>query len=216
MPFGLRGGVEMDILELLSGQLNSQKTLSRLGKSVGADSSQVQQLAQIAMPTLLQALGRNASTDQGARSLAGALDQHSDDGVDDIDDFLDRVDTNDGAKMLQHIFSGKSQRVETRLAAKTGMDSGQVSGLLTQLAPLLLGTLGQTKKRQNLDSGGIAELLGQLLGQGDGAGSTTAARGSSAAGGGGLMSMLTEFLDADDDGSIVDDVGNLLGGLFKQ
>ena len=33
---------------------------------------------------------------------------------------------------------------------------------------------------------------------------------------GDLMGMLTNFLDADKDGSIVDDAMNLLGGLFKK
>jgi len=56
--------------------------------------------------TTAGALGRNANTSEGAAALAGALDRHQDDQVDDVDGFLNNVNTNKGAKMLQHILAG--------------------------------------------------------------------------------------------------------------
>ena len=103
--------------------------------------------------------------------------------------------------MLQHIFAGNNDRVQNNLAKQTGLETGQVSGLLTQLAPLLLGALGQQKKQQNLDTSGIPVLLSGLSQQG---------------GDSGLMGMVTNLLDSDNDGSIVDDVGNLLQGFLKK
>ena len=64
----------MDIFKLLNEQMNDRETLDKLGGSVGAAPDQVQQLAQIGLPALLQALGRNAATSEGAASLASALD----------------------------------------------------------------------------------------------------------------------------------------------
>ena len=191
----------MDILKLINGQINNQNTLKKLGQSVGVEPSQVQKLAQLGMPALLQALGRNASSSEGATALAGALEQHQDDNVDDVEGFLNNVSTDDGAKILQHIFAGNNDRVQNNLAKQTGMGTGQVAGLMTQLAPLLLGALGQQKKKQNLDSSGIAGLLSGLTEQG---------------GKSGLMGMVTNLLDSDNDGSVVDDVGNLLKGFLKK
>lgn len=191
----------MDILKLITEQMNDQDTLKKLGQSVGAEPSQVQQLTQLGMPALLQALGRNASTSEGASSLAKALEQHQDDDVEDINGFLNNVNKEDGAKILQHIFAGNDGRVQNNLARKTGLESGQVSDLMAQLAPLLLGALGQQKKQKNLDASGIPGLLGGLLEQG---------------GNKGVMGMVTNLLDSDNDGSIVDEVGGILKGFLKR
>ncbi len=192
----------MDIFKLLNEQMNDRDTLDKLGRSVGARPSQVQQLAQIGLPALLQALGRNASTSEGAASLDHALHQHQGDDVDDLDGFLNNVDREDGAKMLQHIFAGNNVRVQDKLAQKTGMETNQVSGLMAQLAPLLLGALAQQKKQQHVDQSGIAGMLGGLMKQG---GNTN-----------NLMGMAMDLLDADNDGSIADDLGGLFKGFMKR
>ena len=194
----------MDILDLITSQLNNPDVLNQLGGKVGASPDQVQKLAQLGLPTMLEALNRNASNPEGAQSLAGALDNHQIDTHDDISGFLNNVDTNDGAKILGHMFSDKGGRVQNNLSQQTGLDGGQVSNLLSQFAPLLLGMLGSQKKQQGLDAGGVADMTSQLtrmLGQ---------------SGGGNLMGLASKFLDADNDGSIIDDVGGLLGKIFKK
>lgn len=194
----------MDLMNLLSNQLLNQDVLGKLGNSVNADPSQVQKLAQLGLPALMEALKRNASTEEGANALAGALEQHQDDNVDDVEDFLQKVDDNDGAKMLSHIFADKNDSVQNSLAKKTGLDVSQVTGLMTKFAPLLLGALGNQKKAQNLDASGIAGLTSQIsqsLGQ---------------SGGGGLMNIAASLLDSDKDGDVMDNLGGLLGGLFKK
>lgn len=148
----------MDILTILTKQLSDPKALEQLGKSAGARPDQVEQLTKNALPTLLKTLQQNASSPDGAKSLDKAIDDHKDDQIDNIFGFLQNVDTNDGSKMLQHIFSGNKGAVESDLAKKSGLNNNQVSTLLTQLAPLVLGTLGNQKKQgKQLD-------LGSLLG----------------------------------------------------
>ena len=193
----------MDIFKLLNEQMSDSDMLDKLGRSAGAGPLQVQQLAQIGLPALLQALGRNAATSEGAASLASALDQHQDDDVDDLDGFLNNVDREDGAKMLQHIFGGNNARVENKLAQKTGMEMNQVSGLMAQLAPLLLGALAQQKKQQNVDQSGITDMLGGLLQQSAGSKNN-------------FMNMAMDLLDADNDGSIMDDLGGMFKGFMKR
>lgn len=191
----------MDLFKIITEQVSKPGTLGKLGKSVGMEPSQVKQITELGLPTLLQALSRNSSSSDGASALTAALNQHQDDNVDDVDVFLDNVNTEDGAKMLQHIFAGNSHKVQSNIAKKTGADANQVAGIMTQLAPLLLGSLAQQKKQNNLDSSGVAGLLSGLTEQG----------GSS-----GIMGMVTNFLDADNDGSIVDEVGGLLKGFMKK
>jgi len=189
----------VDISQLISGNLGDSGILNQLGQSVGANPNQVQQLMQLGLPTLTQALAQNASTPAGAQSLANALDQHQDDPVDNLASFFQNVDTADGAKILQHVFGGSTAQVQSNLAQQTGLQTNQVSGLLAQLAPLLLGVLGKQKKEQHLDSSGVAGLLGSLMGQ----------TGNSSA-----MTMATQMLDSSKNGSILDEIGGFLGRLF--
>lgn len=189
----------MDISQLISGNLGDSGILNQLGQSVGANPNQVQQLMQLGLPTLTQALAQNASTPAGAQSLANALDQHQNEPVDNLASFFQNVDTADGAKILQHVFGGSTAQVQSNLAQQTGLQTNQVSGLLAQLAPLLLGVLGKQKKEQHLDSSGVAGLLGSLMGQ----------TGNSSA-----MTMATQMLDSNKNGSILDEIGGFLGRLF--
>ena len=103
--------------------------------------------------------------------------------------------------MLGHIFAGRQQSVNSNLAQQTGLESSQVSGVMAQLAPLVLGALGQQKKEQDLDSTGVAGLLSGLLAQG---------------GGGGLADIAMSLLDADKDGDVMDDVGDMLSSFLKK
>ncbi|MDD2591869.1 MAG: DUF937 domain-containing protein [Erysipelotrichaceae bacterium] len=191
----------MDITKFITQQLSNPKTLSLLGQKINAKPSQVKEAAQLGIPTLLQALTRNTSSQQGARSLAKALDDHQDDNIDDIESFLDHLDPDDAKKMLKHILADKSDRVQTNVAKKTGLQTDQVSNLMTQLAPLLMGALAKQKREEKVDENGLQGLLGGLLNQG---------------GGNDLMGMVSNLLDADDDGNVMDDVGGLLQGFFKK
>ena len=153
----------MDILSIITQQLSDPKALEELGKKAGAQPYQTQKLAQTALPALLKTLQQNASTVDGAKSLNKALEEHKNDKVDDIFTFLQNVDTNDGAKMLQHILGSKNETVQKDMAKKAEMDTNQVATLLTQLAPLVIGMLGNQKKQQKGNSD-LMNLLGGVLG----------------------------------------------------
>ena len=185
----------MDILNLLMGQVSNQDTLTQLGKSVGANQTQVNSLVQNALPTLLSALNKNASSSSGAQSLMSALCQHEDDDVSDISNFLSSVDTKDGSKILSHILGSKTSNVQNKLAQTSGLDASQVTGLLSQLAPLLLSTLGTQKKQNN--SFDIGSLLGSSSQSNN------------------IMGLASQFLDSDNDGDIMDDLGNLAKKFMK-
>ena len=194
----------MDIMELIMSQLNNKDALAELGKKVGANPSQVKQVTQMGLPTLIKALSNNASTPKGAEALAGALDQHKDDDINDIIRYIKNVDTEDGRKILNHVLANKNQNVQTRLAKQAGLETSQVTGLMSQLAPLLLGALGQQKKKENLDATGISSLtslLSDSMGKKDDSG---------------IMGMVSQLLDSDKDGDILDDVSGIIGSILKK
>lgn len=120
--------------------------------------------------------------------------------------FSGGVDENvktDGGNILNHVLGQKKQGVEQVIGQKAGLDVNSVDNILKVAAPILMGILGQQAKQKNVNSqSDITSLLGGLLG------------GSSAQN---EQSFLEKILDADGDGSIIDDVaGMLLGGNKKK
>ena len=126
-----------------------------------------------------------------------------------------------GGAILGHVFGGKQGNVAATLGKSTGLQSGQILQLLALLAPIVMGVLGrQNKQSGGLDQGGLADILG-------GAFQKSAAQAppsvTQSAGAGGIGDLLSSVLDANHDGSVMDDLmkqgggilGSLLGGPKK-
>ncbi|GAA3589192.1 DUF937 domain-containing protein [Flavivirga amylovorans] len=206
------------ILDLLNSDLG-KTIISGVAGQTGQDESKTGSVLTMALPVLMQAMKRNSATPQGAEGLLSALNNKHDGSI--LDNlgglFGGGVDSNvldDGGKILGHVLGGKQQNVENALSQKSGMDAGSVAQILKVAAPILMGVLGKQSRQQNVsNSSGIESLLGGLLG-----GNSQKQE----------QSFLESILDADGDGSVIDDVagmvlggdkkksglGGLLGGLF--
>lgn len=191
----------MDIFRIISDQILKDSVISKIGKSVGVEPNKVEQIVRLGMPTILQALGRNASTSNGKLELSAALDQHQDDKIGNIEGFLDNVDSKDGLKILSHAFQDKNGLVQNNLAKKVGLNGIQVSGILALLAPLLMGIISQEKKKQKVETANIPALINSML---------------SPDGEHNAMDMFSNLLDSDKDGDVMDDLGKIFSGLFKK
>jgi len=190
----------MDAVKIITEQINSKAILGQLGKSVGAKPAEVKKVTELGLPTLVKALQTNLKTPAGAAALSKALDDHGNDSVENISGFLENVDLKDGAKILKHVFSGDDKKVQNNIAKQVGLKSSQVSGIMSQLAPVLIGALASQKKEQSLGVSGISDLLDILSGQ---------------LGGGGLMNIVAAILGTGGGGDILSQVGGLLGKLIK-
>ncbi|RKE95274.1 DUF937 domain-containing protein [Ichthyenterobacterium magnum] len=194
------------ILDLLNSDLG-KTIISGVAGSTGQDQNKTGALLSMALPVLMQGMKRNASTPQGAEGLMGALNKHDGSILDNLDGFfgggVDDDAVNDGGKILGHVLGNKQQGVEKILSQKSGIDMASVGNILKVAAPILMGVLGkQTKQQQVQSPSGIENVLGGLLG------------GNSAKE---EQSFLEKILDADGDGSVIDDVaGMVLGGASKK
>ncbi|MFD0835777.1 DUF937 domain-containing protein [Mariniflexile aquimaris] len=195
------------ILDLLNSDLG-KSIISGVAGQTGQDESKTSSVLTMAMPVLMQAMKRNAASPQGAESLLGALNSKHDGSIlDNLSGlFGGGVDSNvldDGGKILGHVLGGKQQHVANALSQKAGIDADSVSQILKVAAPILMGMLGSQAKQQNVNNAsGIEGLLGGLL------------SGSSSKN---EQSFLESILDADGDGSVIDDVaGMVLGGSKKK
>lgn len=184
-------------------EIISQIPLSSLASRLGVDEATAERAARQALPALLGGLEANARDPQGAASLAQALTRHDSSLVDDGVD-LDRVDTEDGRKIVSNVFGDKREQVVSTLGG-AGLGGslvpggvgggGMIAKLLPMLAPIVMAYLakkagaGAAGAAPKDGGGGLGDLLGGLLGGGSG----------SSGGGGGL-------------GDILGGLGGLLGG----
>tara|TARA_R110000751_G_scaffold302151_2_gene415986 strand:- start:60 stop:695 length:636 start_codon:yes stop_codon:yes gene_type:complete len=206
------------ILDLLNSDLG-KTIISGVSGSTGTDESKTGSVLTMALPVLMKAMERNASTPEGAEGLMSALNNKHDGSIlDNLSGLFgggvnDDV-KNDGDKILNHVLGNKKQGVEKILGEKSGLDMGSVANILKVAAPILMGVLGKQKAQNNVSSSSdLGGLLGGLLGGND-------AKEE--------QSFLEKILDADGDGSVIDDVagmvlgsagkkgglGGLIGGLF--
>ena len=186
--------------------LMQQLPIDQIAARLGVDSAEAQSASRQALTALVGGMGANAQDPAGALSLRDALAQHADD-PDDFD--VDRVDENDGNKIVGHIFGGNADAVVNQLGGLGGSGgSSLMSKLLPLLAPLVLSYLAKNVLGKGAGStapggggGGLGDILGGLLG----------------GGGGGLGDLLGGVLGGDrpagSAGGSGVDVGDILGGL---
>jgi hypothetical protein len=202
------------LLDLLNSDLG--KTLvSNASSQLGQDEGKTSSALTAALPLILGAMKNNAATPQGAEGLLNALsNKHDGSLLDNLSGMLGNSDVlSDGAGILGHVFGGKQQNVANAIGMKSGMDAGTAMNLLKMAAPVVMAYLGKQKRSQNVTDGhGIGDLLGNMLG------------GQAQK----EQSLITKILDADGDGSVIDDligmaagstkkkggIGGILGGIF--
>ena len=205
------------LLDLLNSPMG-QQLISGVAGQTNQPEDKTANVLSMAMPLILGAMKKNVSTPEGAQGLMSALSSNHSGGILDnigglfgggVDDSV----ISDGAGILGHVFGNKQPQVENALSQKSGLDAGTVAQILKIAAPIVMGYLGKQTAQSNVSDGsGMNALLGSMLG------------GQPQEN----QNLITTLLDADGDGSILDDVagmvmgsnkksgglGGLLGGLF--
>jgi hypothetical protein len=195
------------LLDLLNSPMGKQLISGVAGQTKQSE-DQTASVLSMAMPLLLGAMKKNVSSPEGAQGLMSALSSSKHNGsiLDNLGGlFNGGVDENvmsDGAGILGHVFGNKQPQVENALSQKSGLDAGTVAQILKIAAPIVMGYLGkQTAQSKVSDGSGMNALLGSMLG------------GQPQEN----QSLITTLLDADGDGSILDDVaGMVMGGSKKK
>ncbi len=153
----------MALLDTLAGELLGPKSVGELSKTAGASSEQTQQLVAAALPLLLSGMYQNSATPVGALSLSPALDRHAPEAQKSTSAMLRKADAQDGQKIVKHILGDDEKEVTRKLSKSTGLSQKQVSGMMGQLAPVVLSLIGSHKQEEQTASSGLAGLLGGAL-----------------------------------------------------
>ena len=190
-------------LEALLGLLQGQD-IGNLASQVGGNEGEAKKGVMAALPAMLAALGKNAGTEKGAEELNNALEKKHDGSIlDNLSGYLSNPDLKDGAGILNHLFGNQTSNVANAVSQSSGLDTNGSMKMLQMLAPILMGMLGQQKKQNNLDAKGLGSLTSML-----------ASNFGSEAGTSGIIETVTNLLDANKDGNVVDDIMGMVGKFF--
>ena len=147
----------MSLLDTVLGALGQEQT-RQISQSIGAEPAQTAAGIQSALPLLLSGLSHNAGQPGGAQSLLRALGQHDGQALDTLRDG-GKLDTQDGQKIVGHIFGNHAPQAAQTVGGGSGLDLSSATQLLSTLAPLVMGALGRHQRQDSLDVGGLGALL---------------------------------------------------------
>lgn len=196
----------MSLLQLLQQAQNGQG-LSALAEKVGLDQTQAGDLTNLLAPVIGKAAKQQAEGG-GLDAVLGALKGEDQAALfDDATQAASPEGAAQGANFLNGLLGENGTNALAEQAAeRTGIGMEQIMAFLPALGAMAQGGLQKQVPDASIDAlqaaqsqggGGLMGLVGGLLG------------GSS--GGGPDLSALTSLLDADGDGSVVDDIMEKLG-----
>ena len=195
----------MNLSELLNSPAVAS-VVANVSSQFGLDQKQASSAINTVLPVILEGLNKNASTPQGAESLNNALEsKHNGSLLDNLGAILGGDQSallQDGGGILGHIFGSQLSGVTAATAQKTGIGTDKMGSIFAMLAPVVMAYLGKQKATNQVNAGGLGDMLGGLLGG-----------GSQQKSSGGLQGMVTGLLDKDKDGNVVDDI---LDMFFKK
>lgn len=172
-----RETMSQSLLDQIKGQIGAQ-ALQQLASQVGITEDKAKSAVDASIPALLTGLASNAMSKDGAASLLNALKDHA--GNPNLSNLAAMLSSDavakDGKNILSHILGSQEAVVKEKISAAAGIQADQAGNVLAQLAPIVMGFLGNKVKSEgglNLGTlmsllqseGGIAQgALGGLLG----------------------------------------------------
>ncbi len=178
----------MNLLEMVMGAQGGD-VVSQVANRFQLDEGQARSAMGALIPALSRGISRNASEPQGLDDLIGALANGNHSQYLEQPQKLGEPSTVDeGNGILGHVFGSKdvSRQVAAKASESTGIDSGILKQMLPVLASVAMGAMSKNGFGSAVGAGSVNQLAG---GQDSGIGG-----------------MLASFLDADKDGSVIDDV----------
>ena len=174
----------MDILKLLLG--NSGGMIDAMSQKSGLGANDVEAVISKIAPIFMQKANENFKSDADSSNF---LDMIRRSNLDDMADAPQNISVAEGNELLGVLTGSKenSRALASDVGSQLGISADSIKTLLPMIAPMIAGMLNNQLKASNLQG---------------------------SADSGSMMSMLTQFLDQNKDGSIVDDIFRIAGDFF--
>ena len=174
----------MDILNLLLG--NSSSMIDAMSQKSGLAANDVEAVVSKIAPIFMQKANENFRSDADSSNFLEMIRRSN---LDEMTDTPQNISVAEGNELLGVLTGSKenSNALASDVGSQLGISADSIKTLLPMIAPMIAGMLNNQLKASNLQ------------------GSTD---------NGSMMSMLTQFLDQNKDGSIVDDIFRIAGDFL--
>lgn len=154
----------MNLVDLVTSQLTGD-VLGKLAGLSGASEAQTRSATSAAVPALLSAFGKLASTNSGASSLASSLGGLDLKTLGNLAGLLGGSQASGlgsiGGSLLSSLLGNNLGSLVGTIASFAGMQPGIMKTLLTYLAPIVLGTVANSFKGAKPDAAGLMRLFSE-------------------------------------------------------
>jgi len=174
----------MDILKLLLG--NSSGMIDAMSQKSGLAANDVEAVVSKIAPIFMQRANENFKSDADSSNFLEMIRRSN---LDEMTDAPQNISVAEGNELLGVLTGSKenSRALASDVGSQLGISADSIKTLLPMIAPMIAGMLNNQLKASNLQD---------------------------SADNGSMMSMLTQFLDQNKDGSIMDDIFRIAGNFF--
>ena len=174
----------MDILKLLLG--NSGGMIDAMSQKSGLAANDVEAVISKIAPIFMQRANENFKSDADSSNFLEMIHRSN---LDETANAPQNISVAEGNELLGVLTGSKenSRALASDVGSQLGISADSIKTLLPMIAPMIAGMLNNQLKASNLQD---------------------------SADSGSMMSMLTQFLDQNKDGSIVDDIFRIAGDFF--
>ncbi len=176
----------MNILNTILESGLSDNVVNSLSSKTGIDTASLQGLVQDLAPQLLNGAKANLASDGDSSNL---IDMISNVNLDNLASNPQEIENLDTTNMTGELFSSLDENesdVVNNLSSKSGVDASSISSLIPMLAPIVMGALNKQTNLGAMDTSNTNN----------------------------ITSMLTNFIDQDKDGDVVDDLMGMAKKFF--
>jgi len=154
----------MNLVDLVTSQLTGD-VLSKLGGLAGTNETQTRAATSAAVPALLSAFSKLASTNSGASQMASSLGGLDLKTLGNLAGLLGGGQASSlgtmGGSLLSSLLGNNLGSLVGTIASFAGMQPGIMKTLLTYLAPIVMGTIANQFKGTKPDAAGLMSLFSE-------------------------------------------------------
>ena len=225
----------MTIFNIYSDQLGNQQ-FDAIAQAIGSSTDQAVIASSQIVPFLVSAMARNTRTPEGAKALSDMLDKGHDGSIlMNLPALYANRTNGNGEALANGILGAHRTEVEAWVCQQSGLNTTSTAKLMNITTPILLGMIGQKKHQDKITAPVLAQMLQNFADLHEREENPDAEPQAEAAGGGGFLGSLglgnitgmlssgnfagigktiTSLLDKNKDGSIMDDLQSMAGGLM--
>ena len=176
----------MNILDTILKNGLDENILGTISVKTGIDTNLIKNIVSQVAPQLVDGAKQNLASQNDSGNLINMI---SNTDLDLLKNNPEAINNSENSNMLSELFSSLNTNendVARELSSKNGIDISSISSLLPMLAPLVMGALNQKTNLSATDTSNTND----------------------------ITSMLTNFIDQDNDGSVVDDLMGMAKKFF--